>query len=71
MTGANAFASRIEASFDSKTTVKVRCGGRGQELIGKDVHAKTKNGEWKTVRLVKLVEDYGPGDVCVFTFSWK
>lgn len=71
MTGANAFESRIEAKFDTKNTVTVRCGGRGAELVGKDVHVKTKGGDWKTVCLVRLVEDYGPNDVCVYTFSWK
>ncbi len=63
---------RLEGKFEGKGTVCIRCGGRGAEFVGQEVHIKTKgSGEWKTVRLLSLVQDYGSHDVCVYTFSWK
>ncbi len=60
-----------EARFEGKGKVIVRCGGQGTAWVGKDVHVSTAGGSYKTVRLEKLVVDYGPGDVCEFTISWR
>lgn len=60
-----------EAKFESKNVVSVRCGGRGADLVGTYVHVKTKAGIWRTVRLAKLLHDYGPGDVATYEVSWK
>lgn len=61
----------MDAKFESKGQVSVRCGGRGAEMVGKEIHAKTKSGDQRTVRLVSLVTDYGPGDVCIFGIEWN
>lgn len=67
----NEMSTRLEAKFEGDMRVCVRCGGKGQEMLGKLITVKTKGGEWRSVRLVELVEDYGAGDVCVFVFDWE
>jgi hypothetical protein len=57
--------------FEGKGTVSLRVGGHGQEHIGKTIPAKTKSGDTKYVRLTKVVEDYGEGDVVVFACTFN
>ena len=56
----------MQAKWSSKTTVDIRCGGHGKEHVGKTVYAMSKKGTRKAVKLVKLIEDYGHGDVCEY-----
>lgn len=57
--------------FEAKGQVSLRVGGHGQEYVGQTVPAKTKSGNTKYVRLTKVIEDYGEGDVVVFDCTFK
>lgn len=59
----------LEGKWDTKVgnkwRVSVRVGGKGQEYVGQVIPVSGKNGR-AAVRLEKVVEDYGPGDVCIY-----
>lgn len=59
--------STLKATWETKDTVCVRCGGRGEEMVGETLTAHSaKKGSRHYVRLAELVKDYGEGDVAEF-----
>lgn len=64
----------VNAKWDQKTEdgkwlVSVRCGGRGESMVGQIVTVRSKDGRWTNVTLGRLVQDYGPGDVAIFELA--
>jgi len=58
-----------EKLADGTFGAKMRTGGRGAEFVGRMVTLVSKAGDFTTVKLVALVEDYGDGDVAIYTVS--
>lgn len=51
---------------DGAWGVSVRCGGRGEAMVGRDVHVATRDKRMTVVTLGALVRDYGRGDVAIY-----
>lgn len=49
--------------------VEVRCGGRGQDMVGRAAIVRAKNGSVTYVTLTEVVEDFGANNVVWFGFQ--
>lgn len=62
----NAMLRGAWARVDDRFVAEVRCGGRGEEMVGRMAVLMSRGKEWTTVTLGPVVKDWGKGDVVHF-----
>lgn len=56
------------AKHGDEFVAQIRCGGRGEQFIGRYARLIAKSGKSTLVTLTEVVKDYGANDVVLYRF---